>query len=106
MKLYDVMLVNSIIDGMNLVAKEGPVVNNRGGVLILSETTGAYKQLSIGALAVSPSDIEGTMEAMYQALTMSAEERERRAATMAQSIEDEDVTHWIHSQLEDVKTLL
>ena len=106
MKLYDVMLVNSIIDGMNLVAKEGPVVNNRGGVLILSETTGAYKQLSSGALSISPSDIEGTMEAMYQALTMSAEERERRATTLAHIIEEEDVTHWIHTQLEDVKALL
>ena len=106
MKLYDVMLVNSVIDGMNLVAKEGPIVNNRGGVLILSETTGAHKQLSAGALSVAPSDIEGTTEAMYQALTMSAEERERRAATLAQIIEKEDVTHWICCQLEDVKDLI
>ena len=105
MKLYDVMLVNSVIDGMNLVAKEGPVVNNRGGVLILSETTGAHKQLSSGALSVSPADIEGTMEAMYQALTMSAEERERRSTTLAQIIENEDIIHWIHSQLEEISAL-
>ena len=106
MKLYDMMLVNSVIDGMNLVAKEGPVVNNRGGVLILSETTGAHKQLSPGALSVSPSDIEGTMQAMHQALTMSAEERERRSATLAEIIQKEDITNWIHCQLEDVKTLI
>ena len=106
MKLYDVMLVNSVIDGMNLVAKEGPVVNNNGGVLILSETTGAHKQLSPGALSVSPTDIEGTMQAMYQALTMSAEERERRAATMAEIVDREDITHWIHCQLEDIKGLI
>ena len=46
------------------------------------------------------------MEAMYQALTMSAEERERRAATLSQIIEKEDVTHWICCQLEDVKALI
>ena len=106
MKLYDVMLVNSVIDGMNLVAKEGPVVNSRGGVLILSETTGAHGQLSKGALSVSPSDIEGTMQAMHQALTMSTEEREERATTLTQIIEREDITHWIYSQLEDIKSLL
>ena len=105
MKLYDTMLVNSVIDGMNLVAKEGPVVNNRGGVLILSETTGAHKQLAPGALSVSPSDIEGTMQAMYQAITMSTEERERRAATLAEIVEREDITHWIHCQIEDIRAL-
>ncbi len=106
MKLYDVMLVNSVIDGMNLVAKEGPVVNTSRGVLILSETTGAHKQLAQGALSVSPSDIEGTMQAMYQALTMSAEEREQRATTLAQIIQKEDISHWIQCQLEDINALL
>ena len=106
MKLYDVMLVNSVIDGMNLVAKEGPVVNTRGGVLILSETTGAYKQLHPGALSVSPADIEGTMQAIYQALTMGTEERERRAAALTQIIGAEDITHWIYRQLEDIKALI
>ena len=106
MKLYDVMLVNSVIDGMNLVAKEGAVVNKRDGVLILSETTGAYKQLHPGALSVSPSDIEGTMDALYQALTMSREERERRATTLSDIVENEDISHWIHSQLQDIAALL
>ena len=106
MKLYDVMMVNSVIDGMNLVAKEGPVVNTRGGVLILSETTGAYRQLSDGALAVSPTDIEGTMQALYQALTMTAEERDRRATSMVQTIEREDIAHWISCQLEDLSSLV
>ena len=106
MKLYDVMLVNSVFDGMNLVAKEGPVVNERGGVLILSETTGAYKQLAPGALSVAPSDIEGTMQAMYQAITMSTEEREQRAATLAQIVADEDITHWIYSQLSDISSVI
>ena len=106
MKLYDVMMVNSVIDGMNLVAKEGPVVNKQNGVLILSETTGAHQQLHPGALSVSPSDIEGTMQAMYQALTMSPEEREERAVTLAQIIENEDISHWIYSQLDDIRALV
>jgi len=106
MKLYDVMLVNAVIDGMNLVAKEGPVVNTRGGVLILSETTGAHRQLSPAALSVSPADIEGTMQAMYQAITMSPEERKQRATTLTQIIEREDITHWICCQLEDIKALI
>ena len=103
MKLYDVMLVNSVIDGMNLVAKEGPIVNNQSGVLILSETTGAHKQLEPGALSVSPSDIEGTMQAMYQALTMSTEERVQRAETLCKIIEEEDIIDWIYSQLVDLQ---
>ena len=106
MKLYDVMLVNSVIDGMNLVAKEGPVVNTRQGVLILSETTGAYRQLAPGALSVSPSDIEGTMQAMYQAITMTPEERSQRASALTAIIEREDITHWLNCQLEDLGALV
>ena len=95
MKLYDVLLVNSLIEGMNLVAKEGPVVNTRDGVLVLSETSGAYEQLRDGAIPVSPTDVEGTMEALYAAITMSAEERKRRAATLAESVNRQDIMHWI-----------
>ncbi len=51
MKLYDVLLVNSIVDGMNLVAKEGPIVNQKDGVLIISETTGAHEQLRSSAFS-------------------------------------------------------
>ena len=106
MKLYDAMLVNSVIDGMNLVAKEGPVVNTKDGVLILSETTGAHKQLQKGALSVAPSDIEGTMQAMYQAITMTSEERAERSSELNSAIEREDITHWICSQLEDLGALV
>ena len=106
MKLYDVLLVNTIMEGMNLVAKEGPVVNTQDGVLILSETSGAYHQLAGGALPVAPADIEGTMEALYQAIIMSPEERKRRAGILADSVNREDITHWIARQLEDINSLL
>ena len=106
MKLYDVLLVNSIIEGMNLVAKEGPVVNTRDGVLILSESSGAHHQLLQDALSVCPTDIEGTTETMYQAVQMSAEERKERAANLADTVRREDNNHWLHRQLEDIGKLL
>ncbi|MEN6622053.1 MAG: trehalose-6-phosphate synthase, partial [Smithella sp.] len=79
LQLYDVLLVNSIADGMNLVAKEGPVVNQKDGVLVLSEMTGASQQLESGALVISPCDVYATAEALHQALTMPASERQIRA---------------------------
>ena len=106
MKLYDVLLVNSIIEGMNLVAKEGPVVNTADGVLVLSQTSGAYNQLKEHALFVSPTDIEGTMTTLHQAIVMSAEERQRRATGLCQAVTEQDITHWICTQLEDIGQLL
>ena len=105
MKLYDVLLVNTIIEGMNLVAKEGPVVNNRDGVLVLSHSSSVYKQLAAGALSVSPTDIEGTMEALHQAITMSAEDRKDRAALMVDSVCNEDINHWLYQQMHDISNI-
>jgi len=101
MRLYDVLLVNAVIDGMNLVAKEGPTVNNRNGVLVLSESIGACEQLRDYALTTAPADLEGTMEAIYKALTMSMEEKKRRAQGLKQSIEREDIAHWMFCILKD-----
>ena len=106
MKLYDVLLVNTIIEGMNLVAKEGPVVNNRYGVLVLSHSSGVYHQLADGAISVSPTDIEGTMEALHQAITMSAEDRKDRAARMLNSVCREDINHWLYQQMHDISGIL
>ena len=105
MKLYDVLLINSLADGMSLVAKEGPVVNTKHGVLILSDTIGATHQLWEGAITVSPADIEGTMEAMHYALTMDQKERERRSDTLVDTITRQDMTHWTRQQLEDIREL-
>ena len=105
MRLYDVLMVNSVIDGMNLVAKEGPIVNQKDGVLVLSEAAGAYEQLRIGALPVAAADIEGAARALYQALTMPPEERKRRAQLLNDSIERENITVWIHRQLSDIAAL-
>ena len=70
-KHYDVMMVNAMFDGMNLVAKEGPLVNERDGVSILSENTGAHEELGEFALSVNPFDVQELADAIYAALTMS-----------------------------------
>ncbi len=106
MRLYDVLVVNAVIDGMNLVAKEGPTVNNRDGVLILSETVGACEQLGQDALTVSPADLEGTIQALYTALTMPPDERKKRADALKKSIAEEDITNWLFQLLKDVVNLI
>jgi trehalose 6-phosphate synthase len=105
LQLYDVLLVNAIADGMNLVAKEGPIVNRRHGVLILSERAGARQQLEPGAIVISPCDVYATAEALHQALVISPEERAERAARLRWLIEREDITAWLCHQLEAVAEL-
>lgn len=105
MQLYDVLLVNAIADGMNLVAKEGSLVNKRDGVLILSESTGARQQLEPGALVISPFDIYATAQALHQALTMSAEQRRERAQRLHWLVEQDDVRKWLQEQLKAVSQL-
>jgi trehalose 6-phosphate synthase len=105
LKHYDVLLVNAIADGMNLVAKEGPIVNQRDGVLILSERTGAQEQLGTGAIIISPCDVYATAEAMHQALVMDAEQRQEYANRLRWLIEREDIRDWFCKQLDSVESL-
>ena len=105
LRLYDVLLVNAIADGMNLVAKEGPVVNERNGVVVLSERTGARQQLQTGAIVISPYDIYATAEALHNALTMPEEERTERANRLRWTIEREDIADWLCRQLEALREL-
>ncbi len=101
MMLSDVLLVNPIADGMNLVAKEGALVNQRDGVLLLSEHAGAYFELGNFALTVSPFDVEGTAEAMHKGLTMRADERRRRAGAARRQVMNADVRSWFYNQVLD-----
>ena len=105
MSLYDVLLVNPIIDGMNLVSKEGPLVNERDGVLVLSELAGSFEQLADFCLPVAPTDLEGTVRAMHEALTMPPTERKRRAQALKSLIRDEDITFWLERQFADLMAL-
>jgi trehalose 6-phosphate synthase len=101
MQIYDALLVNPIADGMNLVAKEGVLVNQRDGILLLSEHAGAFYELGDHALTVSSFDIYGTAQAMNAALTMPAVERQERAEALRAIVEKADVRRWFYDQLED-----
>ncbi len=103
---YDVLLVNAISDGMNLVAKEGPILNRRAGVLVLSEYAGAYEELGAFALGVNPFNIEAQADALYKALTMPAAERESRAAMLRRVVEENSVEKWVQAQFADIAAKL
>lgn len=106
MRFYDVLLVNPVVDGMNLVAKEGPTVNERDGVLIISEGAGAHEQLGRHALSVGPTDVEGTIRALHQAITMPAAERKGRAQGLREAVAKEDLEVWIRGQVADLLGVL
>jgi trehalose 6-phosphate synthase len=101
-KQFDALFVNAIFDGMNLVAKEGPLVNERDGVLILSENAGAHAELGEWALSVNPFDVAGQAQAIHQALTMAVDERRRRLDAIRAHVREHDVTDWIGAQLADL----
>ena len=101
-KQYDVLLVNAIFDGMNLVAKEAPLVNERDGVLVLSENTGAHDELGEWALTINPFDLSGQAAALHEALTMDEGERRRRLAGIRSYVSEHDIGAWIEAQLADL----
>ena len=101
-KQYDVLLVNAVFDGLNLVSKEAPLVNERDGVLVLSENAGAHEELGEWALTVNPFDISGQAEALYDALTMAPAERRRRIEAIRAHVREHDLAAWIEAQLEDL----
>jgi trehalose 6-phosphate synthase len=101
-KHYDLLMVNAMFDGMNLVAKEGPLVNERNGVSLLSENTGAHEELADFALSVNPFDVQEQADAIHRALTMSAKERAWRAQGLKKIIRSRDPGHWVDDQLADI----
>jgi trehalose 6-phosphate synthase len=101
-KQYDVLLVNPVFDGLNLVSKEAPLVNERDGVLILSENAGSHEELSTWALTVNPFDVHGQAQAIYGALTMEADERRRRVEGIRGHVRQNDLAAWIAAQLADL----
>jgi trehalose 6-phosphate synthase len=104
-KQFDVLLVNPIFDGMNLVAKEGPTINQRDGVVVLSENAGAHVELGEWVLSVNPFDLEDQAGALHLALTMAPDERRRRAAAISAYVREHDVDAWIESQLAEFERL-
>ncbi len=101
-KNYDVLLVNAVRDGMNLVAKEAVIANERDGVLILSENAGAYEELGEHALTVNPYDLDEQADAIYKALTMAEDERRNRAEALRETVRSNTIEHWVEAQMKDI----
>jgi trehalose 6-phosphate synthase len=101
-KQFDVLLVNSVFDGLNLVAKEGPLVNTRDGVVVLSENAGAHEELGDWCVTVNPFDVWGQAEALHAALTMGEAERRRRLEAIRAQIRSHDVRAWLAGLLADL----
>ncbi|WP_460067043.1 alpha,alpha-trehalose-phosphate synthase (UDP-forming) [Streptomyces sp. YKOK-I1] len=98
-RLADVALVNPIRDGMNLVAKEVPVVSDEGCALVLSREAGAYWELGEDALVVNPYDVLETARALHEALTMGPEERAERVKRLAAAATALPPAQWFLDQL-------
>jgi trehalose 6-phosphate synthase len=99
LRRYDVLLVNPIRDGLNLVAKEGPLVNERNGVLVLSPGAGAWDELGSHALEAHPFDVAGTADALVAALTMPADERANRSQALKKVATARAPLDWFGEQL-------
>jgi trehalose 6-phosphate synthase len=100
--LSDVLLVNPVRDGLNLVAKEGPLLNKADGVLVLSRQAGAWEELALdggGALGVNPFDVAGTADALHAALSMDAPARAQRASALRDAVRGRTSADWWADQL-------
>lgn len=102
---YDVLVVNPVYDGMNLVCREGPQLNERHGVLVLSRNAGAAAELGPAALLVNPFDVEETANAIATAIDMPAEERRGRAERLRVLARGQSPERWLRAQLRDLERL-
>ena len=104
--VYDVLLVNPIMDGMNLVSKEGPALNRNDGILVLSRGAGSFTELGSHAVEIAdPLDVEATARAMEAALEMAPHERKKRADRLRREVVASDPGGWIQQQIEDLVSL-
>jgi trehalose 6-phosphate synthase len=103
-KHFDLLMVNSLFDGMNLVAKEAPAVNTRDGVLMLSENTGSHQELIDYVLSVNPFDIQEQADAIHQALTMDPELKRSWAEGLREIIFSRNPGDWVDDQLRDIES--
>jgi trehalose 6-phosphate synthase len=99
LRRYDILLVNPVRDGLNLVAKEGAVVNERNGALVLSREAGVYDELGAAALGINPFDVAATADALGRALSMNLDERQGRMAALREAAWRRRPSDWLADQL-------
>ncbi len=100
---FDALLVNPVFDGMNLVAKEGAVVNERNGVILLSVNAGAYMEMRETVLAINPLDVQETAAMIHRALAMPARTREKMARRAREVVEENTSFKWLLRQIQDLR---
>jgi trehalose 6-phosphate synthase len=105
MAMADVLVVNPVWDGMNLVAKEGPSVSDNDTVLILSANAGAADDLADCALVVNPFDTAELAESLRAALEMLPEERASRAKALVAGASALPPRDWFDAQRADLRAL-
>lgn len=106
LRIYDVLLVNPIMDGMNLVSKEGPAINQNDGVLVLSRGAGSFAEMGQHAVEIEDAlDVDETSLALERALDMDIEERKRRASALREAAEAGRPENWIGAQLDDLSAI-
>ncbi|MGH9025573.1 MAG: trehalose-6-phosphate synthase, partial [Acidimicrobiia bacterium] len=99
---YDVLLVNPLKDGLNLVAKEGPILNQRDGIVCLSRDAGAFDELEEAVLRVHPYDLEQTAAALHTALAMAPEARRTRAGRLRELASARRPSDWLADLMKHV----
>ncbi|HEY7268916.1 MAG TPA: trehalose-6-phosphate synthase, partial [Dehalococcoidia bacterium] len=102
LSLYDVLLVNSVADGMNLVSKEGPIINERNGVLVLSRNAGSYEELKGAAISIDPRDLRETAQALKRALSMKPKQRAEHAEMLRMLVKRHQLGDWQRHQMNDL----
>jgi trehalose 6-phosphate synthase len=101
-KQFDVLLVNALMDGLNLVAKEAPLVNTCDGAVVLSVNAGAHEELGEWTLSIDPLDVEDQAAALEQALALPRAERRSRLEAMRKHAHTHGLEAWIGAQLADI----
>jgi trehalose 6-phosphate synthase len=104
LRRYDVLLINPVRDGLNLVAKEGALLNERNGVIALSRETGVWEELHEGALDVNPFDVAGTADVLAEALVMEHGERMQRADILRRASDKRTPHDWLADQVRAART--
>lgn len=106
LKRYDILMVNPILDGMNIVAKEGSVLNENNGVLVLSTGAGCYEELKDGAICINPYDLRQTAESLDMALLMDDATKAEMLTLARAAIERNDLSKWVSDQLNDIEAVM
>jgi trehalose 6-phosphate synthase len=101
-KQFDVLLVNAVMDGLNLVSKEAPFVNERAGAVALSVNAGAFEEIGEWVVPVEPLDVDATADALEDALALPEDERRRRQDAIRARVREHDLEEWDEAQLADL----